>query len=132
MNRHHPYGGNFDSHRRGGSPSGPGPDRGHRFQERTGGGYRGRSGYGRGRGSGRGGAGDYGSYDGGMHGGYANDMEAYNEYDSQASHQDSYYQNIGSCSSYNQGFGKFEGALMIKTEFAPKRAARIICGLDQH
>ncbi|KXN88923.1 Protein MEI2-like 2 [Leucoagaricus sp. SymC.cos] len=110
MNRHHPYGGNFDGHRRGGSPSGPGPDRAHRFQERGGGGYRGRGGYGRGRAGGRGGGGEYGVYEGGIPGGYdqGSDVDAYNEYDSQAPPQNSFYQNTGPYASYNQGYGKYE------------------------
>ncbi|EKM83987.1 hypothetical protein AGABI1DRAFT_96937 [Agaricus bisporus var. burnettii JB137-S8] len=110
MNRHHPYGGSFEGHRRGGSPSGPGPDRPHRFQERSSGGHRGRGGFGRGRGGGRNTGADYGSYDGGIQGGYdqVNDMDAYNEYDSQAPvPQRPFYQNAP-YPSYNQGYGKFE------------------------
>jgi transcription initiation factor TFIID subunit 15 len=130
MNRHHPYGSSFEGHRRGGSPSGPGPDRQHRFQERSGGGYRGRGGYGRGRGGGRSNPGaDYGPYDGGsIHGGYdqVNDMEAYNEYDSQAPAPQRPFQQNAPYPSYNQGHGKYEGTLILETESASERAARAI------
>lgn len=133
MNRHHPYGGSFDGHRRGGSPAGAGPERPHRFQDRSGGGYRGRGGYGRGRGGGgRGGGSDYNPYEGGMHGGYdqVNEMDAYNEYDSQAPYQDSSYQGTAPYPNYNQGYGKYEGALTVKTKFTSKKLQWGIFRLD--
>jgi hypothetical protein len=126
MNRHHPYGGPYDSPatRRGGSPSGPGPDRSHtRFsQDSRGGPPRGRGGFGRGRGG-------YAGYDGGLgHSAYdqappQSDTTAYNNYDSGP--QDPFYQNggygggppnqfggpSGPTDGYSQGFGNFEGAL---------------------
>ncbi|TFK41933.1 hypothetical protein BDQ12DRAFT_696506 [Crucibulum laeve] len=125
MNRHHPYGGSFENiaaPRRGGSPSGPGPDRTHRFQERGGAPFRGRGGFGRGRGG-------YGSFEGSMsHSGYdqgppQGDMGPYSDYD-QGAAQNPYYQNqntnypSGPPAPYaapppsggyeSQGFGKFE------------------------
>lgn len=131
MNRHHPYGGPYDGtpRRGGGSPSGPGPDRNHRFQDMRGGGpLRGRGGYGRGRG------GYVGSFDGGLgHGAYdqgppQGDIPPYNNYDNGP--QDTFYQNGGygeglppnqfggPPDSYNQGYGNnYEGALEgLKTE----------------
>lgn len=126
MNRHHPYGGPYDSPaRRGGSPSGPGPDRSHqRFsQDNRGGPPRGRGG-GLGRGRGYGGydaAPGHGAYDQGPPQG---DVTPYNSYDNGP--QDPFYQNTGysgppppvqyggppgPSDGYNQGFGNFEGAL---------------------
>lgn len=123
MNRHHPYGG-FE-HRRGGSPSsGPGPDRYQRFQDRGGGAPRG-------RGGGRGGRGGYSNYDANANVSYGTydqgppqgDTAGYNVYETAP--QD-FYQNdqnasyssglqsqfsAGSLDGYNQGYGKFEGAL---------------------
>src|SRR5262245_58584395 len=57
--RHHPYGGGYESPaaRRGGSPSGPGPDRFHRFTHDRGG----APGRGRGFGRARGGGSGYGN-----------------------------------------------------------------------
>jgi hypothetical protein len=125
MNRHHPYGGGYESPsiRRGGSPSGPGPDRSHRFPDRGGGPTRGR-GFGRGRGG-------YGNFDGSMsHGAYdqgppQGDNGAYSNYEATgATPQDPFYQNSGygggpsaqfppapPSAGFNQGFGTFEGAL---------------------
>lgn len=123
MNRHHPYGGSFESPstRRGGSPSGPGPDRSHhRFQDRGGAPSRGR-GFGRGRGG-------YNNYDNttmSQHDPYdqgqsQGDMGAYNSYEAQVGTQNPFYQNNygppapfapPSAVDYNQGFVKFEGAL---------------------
>lgn len=129
MNRHHPYAaGPYDSPpvRRGGSPSGPGPDRAHtRFPQDRGGPPRGRGGFARGRGG-------YGGYDGGAgHGAYdqgppPGDMPPpYTNYNDAP--QDPFYQNDGyggapppnqyggppgpSDGGYNQGYGNFEGAL---------------------
>ncbi|KAF8079046.1 hypothetical protein FPV67DRAFT_1467314 [Lyophyllum atratum] len=94
MNRHHPYGGSFDAGpaRRGGSPSGPGPDRAHRYQGAGGPHARGR-GFGRGRGG-------YGGFDGSMsqhdpydQGPSPGDMGPYSNYEAQAPAQSSYYQN---------------------------------------
>ena len=125
MNRHHPYGGNFESSgsRRGGF-SGPGPDRSQRHQDRGGGPTRGR-GFGRGRGN-------YSGYDGNMshHATYdttQNDMGAYNDYDSQVASQESFYaNNYGGAAptqfppappnGYYQGYAKIEGALELETE----------------
>lgn len=137
MNRHHPYGGPYDSPaiRRGGSPSGPGPDRAHsRFSQdiRGGGPPRGRGGFGRGRGG-------YGGYDGAAgHGAYdqgppQGDVPPYNNYDN--SPQDSFYQNGysggpppnqygGATDSFNQSFGNFEGALEIETEITHEATHR--------
>ncbi|KAF8641017.1 hypothetical protein AX17_000662 [Amanita inopinata Kibby_2008] len=126
MNRHHPYGGTFESPgiRRGGF-SGPGPDRSHRYQDR-GGHTRGR-GFGRGRGS-------FSTYDGNMshhavydQGSSQGDMGAYSDYDSQAASQESYYANnyggatatqypSAPANGYSQGYGKYEGALELETE----------------
>jgi transcription initiation factor TFIID subunit 15 len=121
MNRHHPYGGSFESPvtRRGGSPSGPGPDRSHhRFQDRGGAPSRGR-GFGRGRGYG-------GNYDLNMshdpydQGQSQGDVGAYNSYEAQAGAQNSFYQsNYGppapyappSTADYNQDLITTEGAL---------------------
>lgn len=125
MNRHHPYGGAYESPvaRRGGaSPLGPGPDRTHRFtQERGGAPTRGR-GFGRGRGG-------YGNFDGGSmsSGAYdqgppQGDMGVYSNYDTPAPSQDFYQSNYNSgpppqfppappSTGFNQGFGNFEGAL---------------------
>lgn len=128
MNRHHPYGagGGFESPaiRRGGSPSGPGPDRSHRYQDRGGAPTRGR-GFGRGRGG-------YGSFDGSMNpnaydqGHPQGDMGAYNTYEAQAPPPNPYYQqsnNYGGAppaaqfttpppsAGFSQGYSKFEGAL---------------------
>ena len=124
MNRHHPY---FEGpgSRRGGF-SGLGPDRSHRYQDRGGGPPRGR-GFGRGRGN-------YSNYDGNMshhatydQGSSQNDIGAYNEYDSQATSQESYYGSTyggatstqfppGPANGYGQGYGKLEGALEVETE----------------
>lgn len=125
MNRHHPYGGGgFEGPavRRGGSPSGPGPDRSHRYQERGGPPTRGRGGFGRGRGG-------YGSFDGNMNqhdpydqGHSQGDMGAYNNYEAQAPPQNTFYQNSygappaapfppAPATAYNQDFVKYEGAL---------------------
>lgn len=127
MNRHHPYGGPYDSPgRRGGSPSGPGPDRSYpRFSQdmRGGGPPRGRGGFG---GRGRGG---YGGYDGGIgHGAYdqgppQGEMPPYNNYNSGP--QEPFYQNggygggpppnqYGPPDNFSQGFGNFEGALELR------------------
>jgi hypothetical protein len=126
MNRHHPYGGPYDSPaRRGGSPPGPGPDRSHhRFPQdnRGGGPPRGRGGFGRGRG--------YGGYDGGQGHSAYDQGPPYNSYDNGP--QDPFYQNTpntgyggpppqfgvppGPSNDYTQGFNNFEGALEIKTE----------------
>lgn len=122
MNRHHPYGGSFESPgaRRGGSPSGPGPDRSHRYQDRGGPPTRGR-GFGRGRGG-------YGSFDGNMshndpydQGNAQGDMGIYNNHEAQAGPQHSFYPNSYATPvpfappaadfSQNQGFVKYEGAL---------------------
>lgn len=118
MNRHHPYGGSFESPmRRGGSPSGPGPDRPQRFSAPN---------RGRGFGRGRGGYGQ-GSFDGSMNSGAYDqgppgDMAPYNNYEAPAA-QDPYYQNNNygagppfpanppPSAGFNQGFGSFEGAL---------------------
>ena len=117
MNRHHPYGGSFEGQpsRRGGSPSGPGPDRSHRYHDRGGGPPRGRGGFGRGRGGG------YSSFDGNMsHDPYdqgQGDMGGYDAYEGQPQ-QNSYYQNnygapsfAPSAAPYNQDHVKYEGAL---------------------
>jgi hypothetical protein len=130
MNRHHPYGGNFESSgsRRGGF-SGPGPDRPHRHQDRGGGPTRGR-GFGRGRGN-------YSGYDGNMshHTTYdtsQNDIGAYNDYDSQAASQEAFYaNNYGAAvptqfppvppNGYSQGYAKFEGALELETEIGYRK-----------
>jgi len=125
MNRHHPYGGGFESSgpRRG--FSGPGPDRSHRHQDRGGGPTRGR-GFGRGRGN-------YSNYDGNLsHASYGqgpsqSNMGAYNEYNAQATPQEAYYANNygapapiqfpqGPANGYSQGYAKFEGALEVETE----------------
>ncbi|GLB35752.1 putative RNA recognition motif containing protein [Lyophyllum shimeji] len=119
MNRHHPYGGSFEhpNPRRGGSPSGPGPDRSHRYTDRGGPHTRGR-GFGRGRGG-------YGSFDGNMsqqdpydQGRSQGDMGPYSTYEAQASAQSSYYQNYGvppaapyappHAAAYNQDYTKIE------------------------
>lgn len=130
MNRHHPYGGfeaNNGMRRGGASPSGPGPDRSHRYQDRGGPPNRGR-GFGRGRGG-------YGSFDGNMsnRGGHDQaypqaDMGPYNNYEAQGPSQDPYHQNgsygVGTPSQQyppgppsagfnQQAFGKYEGALEI-------------------
>ncbi|KAJ7755061.1 hypothetical protein DFH07DRAFT_903996 [Mycena maculata] len=122
MNRHHPYGGgSFESPmRRGGPPSGPGPDRPQRF-----------SAHNRGRGFGRGRGGGYGgnaSFDGSMSNGAYDQgppadpsMTPYSNYE--APQQDPYFQNnnygaggpqfsVGPPPSvgYDQGFGNYEGS----------------------
>lgn len=144
MNRHHPYSGGYETPpvRRGGSPSGPGPDRTHhRFsQDRGGGPSRGR-GFGRGRGGG-----SYGSsFDQSIsHGGYDQapsqaDMGAYSNYDTAPPSQDPFYQNNGyggppsaqfgtpqaaASDGYDQSYGNYEGALEIKTEHKRVRKYR--------
>ncbi|KAI0035125.1 hypothetical protein K488DRAFT_43981 [Vararia minispora EC-137] len=86
MSRHHPYGGSpyeGSGFRRGGPPTGPGPDRHHHFD----GSPRGRGG-GRGGGGGGGGSGGSGPYDDGPH-------DAYDQGPPQGDlggYQDSYYQ----------------------------------------
>ncbi|RDB29440.1 hypothetical protein Hypma_015966 [Hypsizygus marmoreus] len=121
MNRHHPYGGSFESPvaRRGGSPSGPGPDRSHRYQDRGGPPGRGR-GFGRGRGG-------YSSFDGSMshndpydQGHSQGDVGPYNNYEAQVPTQGSYYQNNygappsapfaspSAGAAYNQDYVKYE------------------------
>ncbi|KAG6901867.1 hypothetical protein C0995_007093 [Termitomyces sp. Mi166 len=125
MNRHHPYGGGYDSQsaRRGGSPSGPGPDRSHRYSDRGGPGMRGR-GFGRGRGG-------YGSYDGNMsqHDPYSSsqgDMGSYSNYDAPAAPQNYSYQNpyggpyaSPQDAAYNQDYSKYEvSTTMVMVEEA--------------
>ncbi|KAF7347475.1 Mei2 protein [Mycena venus] len=90
MNRHHPYGGGSFEMRRGGPPTGPGPDRPQRFSGHN---NRGR-GFGRGRGGGYGGN----SFDGNMSNGAYDQgppadpsMAPYNNYE--APPQDPYFQN---------------------------------------
>ncbi|KAG7099852.1 hypothetical protein E1B28_001659 [Marasmius oreades] len=114
MNRHHPYGGGGYDGQRGGSFSGPGPERHHR------GGGRGRGNFGRGRGGGGGGSGGGGygqstgggaSYDGNMsYSAYDQPQEDMNGYNSNYDSSNSYYQNLGGSSQYgyNQGYGKQE------------------------
>jgi transcription initiation factor TFIID subunit 15 len=115
MNRHHPYG---DSGPRRAGPSGPGPDRYHRFPER--GGSTPRRGGGRGRGGPYGSPGynsnmDYNSYDQGPPRPEMDPM--YNSYDDP--NQDPYYQGGRYDSGgppypppeYDQGYVKYEGAL---------------------
>ncbi|KAJ7687420.1 hypothetical protein B0H17DRAFT_1070163 [Mycena rosella] len=89
MNRHHPYGGgSFEAPmRRGGPPSGPGPDRPQRFAAQN---------RGRGFGRGRGAYGGNASFDGNMSNGAYDqgpptDMAPYSNYE--APPQDPYYQN---------------------------------------
>ncbi|KAF5384968.1 hypothetical protein D9615_001162 [Tricholomella constricta] len=134
MNRHHPYGGGFESAtaRRGGSPSGPGPDRSHRYPERGGPPTRGR-GFGRGRG------GSYGSFDGNMsqhdpydQGHSQGDMPPYSNYEGQAPTQNSYYQNnYGAppaapasfapphAAAYNQDYVKIEARARVCVLIGP-------------
>ncbi|KAJ6623085.1 hypothetical protein B0H10DRAFT_2011098 [Mycena sp. CBHHK59/15] len=119
MNRHHPYaGGSFDSQmRRGGSPSGLGPDRPQRFSAPN---------RGRGFNRGRGGYGGHGNFDGSMNNGAydqgpQNDMAPYNNYEPPPV-QDQYYQNNNygggpqypvnppPSVGYDQGYGNFEGS----------------------
>ena len=126
MSRHHPYGPPHDNNfgpRRGGPPSGPGPDRYHRFD----GPPRGRGfGRGRGRGSFAGPTGpshDFASshpiYDQAPSQG---NMGGYNNYDNSAPNQDSFYQNGGFANQFSDsdtpggydqsyGNGNFQGAL---------------------
>ncbi|KAK7465271.1 hypothetical protein VKT23_005250 [Stygiomarasmius scandens] len=119
MNRHHPYGG-YESHHRGGGPSGPGPDRPHR-------GGRGR-GFGRGRGGGGGSSSSFGSggHGAGGAGSASYDMSYGSAYDQgpsddmaysnyEPAQQNSYYQNYGGGGpqpqqgGYNQGgFNRYE------------------------
>jgi hypothetical protein len=134
MNRHHPYGGGYESPsapRRGGPPTGPGPDR-HRFSQDRGGG----PGRGRGFGRGRGGAGygnydanaNYSSYDQGIPQG---DQSSYSYDNGPAQTQTPFYQapsysatsapltqygisapsDAFSQGNQDQGYGNFEGAL---------------------
>uniref|UniRef100_A0A8H7YAD6 RRM domain-containing protein n=1 Tax=Psilocybe cubensis TaxID=181762 RepID=A0A8H7YAD6_PSICU len=98
MNRHHPYGANFDHSspgRRGNHSPAPPGDRGHRYPDRGGPPFRARGGgFQRGRGG-------YGHYDQGMsnQGAYdqgpsQNDFGGYNNYEPPPpNHQQSYYQN---------------------------------------
>jgi hypothetical protein len=123
MSRHHPYGPSHDNNfgpRRGGPPSGPGPDRYHRFD----GPPRGRGfGRGRGRGSFAGASHDFASshpiYDQAPSQG---NMGGYNNYDNSGPNQDSFYQNGGfanqfsdsdTTGGYDQSYGNdnFQGAL---------------------
>ena len=134
MNRHHPYGGAYDSApvRRGGSPPGPGPDRTHhRFSDR--------GGPSRGRGFGRGRGGHHGGFDANMSHTYdqgtpQGDMGAYSNYETAPS-QDPYYQNgnyggvtpaqFGAPTnpdSYGQGYGTYEGALELRLNIVVLRS----------
>ena len=121
MSRHHPYGPQYDNFgpRRGGTPSGPGPDRYHRFD----GPPRGRGfGRGRGRGSFGGASQDFASsppiYDQAPSQG---NMGGYSNYNS-GPNQDSFYQNSGFANQFSDsdapggydqsyGNGNFQGAL---------------------
>lgn len=112
MNRHHPYSGYDSSGRRGGSPSGPGPERYNRFQDRGGGSHRGGR-FSGGRGGGRGG---YSHYDKNMssYAGYdpgppSNEMTGYDNFDN-GYHNGPQHSGGG----FNQGQGKYEGALEPK------------------
>lgn len=116
MNRHHPYG--YDNPaRRGGSPSGPGPDRYTRF-DRGGGPSRGRGG-----GRGRGGYPNhdknmnYGNYDSGPPQG---DMSGYNNY------EDGYYNGPPyPMGGYNQG--KYEGTLETGLQYRQQDFFSCVC-----
>ncbi|KAJ7508675.1 hypothetical protein B0H11DRAFT_2153090 [Mycena galericulata] len=110
MNRHHPYGGGSFEMRRGGPPTGPGPDRPQRFSAQN---------RGRGFGRGRGGYAANASFDGNMSNGAYDQgppvdpsMAPYSNYEAPV--QDSYYQNQNNNygaggSNFDDGFGRGGG-----------------------
>ncbi|KAH6916618.1 hypothetical protein BKA70DRAFT_1250059 [Coprinopsis sp. MPI-PUGE-AT-0042] len=109
MNRHHPYGApSFEAGppRRGGSPSGPGPDRSYRHHER--GGFRG--GGGRGGGGGGGGPG-YPPYDNGnmSHGYDQGSQQPYHDYEAPPPPDPYYHQtDYGNPPPFSNGYGGYD------------------------